>query len=214
MSIRFSNEEFEKLKKLLSVYDWGLRTLMTKLNIIHEDLRNYQNNSAIDFIHSRIKAPESIAQKLYELKLDITAENAGEYVRDIAGVRIICPFAKDIYFLADLIRSMPGVDIVEEKDYIGKPKSSGYRSYHIILKIPIFFSGKTEDVTVEIQIRTEAMNFWATLEHRARYKFREHIPRHLSDELAVIAGKIAELDHRMFTIHEIISLINEGAADE
>jgi len=210
MSIRFSNEEFDKIKTLLPIYDWGLRTLMTKLNIIHEDLRNFQNNKAIDFIHSRIKAPESIAQKLYDMGVDITAESARKHLRDIAGIRIICPFAKDIYFLADILRTMPGVTIVKEKDFISKPKSSGYRSYHIIMEIPVFYSGKTENVTVEIQIRTEAMNFWATLEHRARYKFREHIPQHLSDELAVIADKIAELDHRMFTIHEIISLINEG----
>ena len=154
MAIRFSNEEFDKIKKFLPIYDWGLRTLMTKLNIIHEDLRNFQNNSAIDFIHSRIKAPESIAHKLYEMNLDITAENARKHLRDIAGVRIICPFAKDIYFLADIIRSMPGVVIVKEKDFISKPKPSGYRSYHIIMEIPVFFSGKTEHVTVEIQIRT------------------------------------------------------------
>ena len=210
MSIRFSNEEFEKLKMLLLVYDWGLRTLMTKLNIIHEDLRNFQNNSAIDFIHSRIKAPESIAQKLHEMNLDITVENAKKHLRDIAGIRIICPFTKDIYFLAELLRCLPGVNILKEKDFISNPKPSGYRSYHLIAEIPVFFSGKTEDVTVEIQIRTESMNFWATLEHRARYKYREHVPQHLSDELAVIADKIAELDHRMFTIHEIISLINEG----
>ena len=210
MSIRFSSEEFDKLKTLLAIYDWGLRTLMTKLNIIHEDLSNFQNNGAIDFIHSRIKAPESIAQKLYEAGLDITAENAKKHLRDIAGIRIICPFTKDIYFLAELLRSMPGINILKEKDFISKPKPSGYRSYHLIIEIPVFFSGKTENVTVEIQIRTEAMNFWASLEHRARYKFREHIPQHLSDELVVIADKIAELDHRMFTIHEIISLINEG----
>ena len=210
MSIRFSGQEFEKLKTILPIYDWGLRTLMTKLSIIHEDLRNFQHNGAIDFIHSRIKSPESIAQKLHDMGVDVTAENAKKHLRDIAGIRIICPFAKDIYFLANLLHYLPGVNIIREKDYIGNPKPSGYRSYHIIVEIPVFFSGKTENVTVEIQIRTEAMNFWATLEHKARYKYREHIPQHLSDELAVIADKIAELDNRMFTIHEIISLINEG----
>ncbi|MDR2183963.1 MAG: GTP pyrophosphokinase family protein [Clostridiales bacterium] len=210
MAIRFSNEEFERLKALLPVYDWGLRTLMTKLGIIHEDLSNFQKKGAIDFIHSRIKAPESIAQKLHEMGLDITAENAKKHLKDIAGARIICPFATDIYFLAGIIRSMPGVNILKEKDYISSPKRSGYRSYHLVVQIPVFFSGKTEDVTVEIQIRTEAMNFWATLEHKARYKYRGDIPQNLSDELATIADKIAELDHRMFTIHEIISMINEG----
>jgi len=213
-AIRFSREEFNKLKMLLSVYDWGLRTLMTKLNIIHEDLKNFQNNPAIDFIHSRIKAPESIAQKLHEMGVEVTAENARKYLRDIAGIRIICPFAKDIYFLVDIIHQLPGVTIIKEKDYVDNPKPSGYRSYHLVMQIPVFFSGKTEDVTVEIQIRTEAMNFWATLEHKARYKYRGGIPQHLSDELVIIADKIAELDNRMFTIHEIISLINEGGSHE
>jgi len=214
MPIRFSNEEFNKLKTILAVYDWGLRTLMTQLNIIHEDLRHFQNNPAIDFIHSRIKAPESIAQKLHDMGLAITAENAKTKLRDIAGIRIICPFAKDIYFLAGIIRTMPGVTILKEKDYVGNPKPSGYRSYHMVLLVPVFFSGKTQDIVVEIQLRTEAMNFWATLEHKARYKYRGGIPQHLSDELVVIANKIAELDNRMFTIHEIISLINEGNGDE
>ncbi|MCL2574702.1 MAG: GTP pyrophosphokinase family protein [Defluviitaleaceae bacterium] len=213
MAIRFSNEEFDKLKNILTTYDWGLRTLMTKLNIIHEDLRNFQDNSAIDFIHSRIKAPESIAQKLYEMGLDVTADNARKHLRDIAGIRIICPFAKDIYFLAGILRSMPDVRVVTEKDFISQPKPSGYRSYHLIMQIPVFFSGKTEDVTVEIQIRTEAMNFWATLEHKARYKFREHVPEHLSNELAVIAETISALDERMFNIYELISLINEGPSN-
>jgi len=209
MSVLFSAEEFSKLKRLLPIYEWGLNTLLTKLNIIHDDLKNFQDNSAIEYIRSRIKAPESIAQKLFEMKKEITADNAVKYLRDIAGIRIICPFAKDIYFLADLLRSMPDVNIVDEKDYIGKPKPSGYRSYHLIMEVPVFFSGRVENVTVEIQIRTEAMNFWATLEHKARYKYREHIPEHLSDELVLIADKIAELDNRMFLIHEIISLINQ-----
>ncbi|MCL2401552.1 MAG: GTP pyrophosphokinase family protein [Oscillospiraceae bacterium] len=213
MSVRFSVEEFAKLKKLLPVYEWGLRTLLTKLNIIHEDLKDFQDNHSIEYIRSRMKAPESIAQKLYEMNVDITTDNAKKYLRDIAGLRIICPFAKDIYFLADLLKSMPAVNILEEKDYVSNPKPSGYRSYHLILELPVFFSGKTEYITVEIQIRTEAMNFWATLEHKARYKYREHIPKHLSDELIVIADKIAALDDRMFKIHEIISLINQDVQE-
>jgi len=206
MSARFSEIEFAKLKQLLPVYEWGLNTLMTKLNIIHEDLRGFQGNNSIDYIRRRIKGPESIAQKLHRMGFEITADNAKKHLHDIAGTRIICSFARDIYFLVELLRSIPDVHIADEKDYISNPKSSGYRSYHLIVAVPIFFSGKTENVSVEIQIRTEAMNFWATLEHKARYKYREHIPQHLSDELVVIADKIAELDNRMFLIHENIML--------
>jgi len=209
MATRFSNDEFLKLKNLLPLYQWGLKTLMTKLNILHDDLKNFQDNGAIDHIRSRIKAPESIAQKLYEMDVEVTAENAKKLLRDIAGIRIMCPFARDIYFLVNLLKSMPDVSIVKEKDFISNPKPSGYRSYHLIMEVPVFHSGITENVAIEVQIRTEAMNFWATLEHKARYKYREHIPQHLSDELVIIADKIAELDHRMFLIHEIISLINQ-----
>ena len=204
MTMRFSDEEFAKLKKILPVYEWGQRLLLTKLNIIHEDLKNFQDNSSIEYIRNRIKAPESIAQKLHEMGVDVTAENAKKHLKDIAGIRIICPFARDIYYLIDLLRSMPDTTILEEKDYVSNPKSSGYRSYHVVMEIPVFYSGKTERVAVEVQIRTEAMNFWATLEHKARYKYREDIPQHLCDELVVCADKIAELDNRMFLIHEDI----------
>ncbi|MCL2409797.1 MAG: GTP pyrophosphokinase family protein [Oscillospiraceae bacterium] len=213
MSVRFSVEEFAKLKKILPIYEWGLRTLLTKLNIIHEDLKDFRDNHSIEYIRSRMKAPESIAQKLYDMGLDVTADNAKTHLKDIAGLRIICPFARDIYFLSDLLKSMPDVNILEEKDYVSNPKASGYRSYHLILELPVFFSNKTEHIAVEIQIRTEAMNFWATLEHKARYKYREHVPKHLSDELIVIAEQIAALDNRMFTIHEIISLINQDVQE-
>jgi len=209
MSIRFSEEEFAKLKKLLLIYEWGQRALLTKLNIMHEDFENFQDSNPIEHIRGRIKSPESIAEKLHKLKVDVTVENAKKHLKDIAGIRIICPFAKDIYYLVDLLRVMPDVNILDEKDYVNKPKPSGYRSYHVIMEIPVFYSGKTEHVVVEVQIRTEAMNFWATLEHKARYKYKEHIPQHLSDELSISADKIAELDNRMFLIHEIISLINQ-----
>jgi len=210
MDIRFSYEEFAKLKNMLPVYEWGLKTLMTKFNIMHEDLHGLQGSSAIDHIRSRIKAPESIARKLHDLGLEITAENAKARLRDIAGVRILTPFARDIYDLAAIIRSMPDINILTEKDFISTPKPSGYRSFHIILEVPVFYSGRTENVMVEVQIRTEAMNFWATLEHKARYKYKkqENIPLHLRQELEYIAEQIAWLDGRMFGIYDTISLIN------
>jgi len=209
MPIRFSEEEFAKLKKLLIVYEWGQRSLLTMLNIMNEDFNNFQENNPIENIRGRMKAPESIAEKLHNMKVDVTAENAKRYLKDIAGVRIICAFAKDIFYLIELLRSMPGINIIEERDYIKTPKPSGYRSYHLIVEMPVFYSGKTEHVMVEVQIRTEAMNFWSTLEHKARYKYQEHIPQHLCDELVECADKISELDNRMYLIHEIITLINQ-----
>ena len=211
MSMRFSAEEFAKLKKLLLIYEWGQRTLLTKLTIMHEDFRNFQCANPIEHIRGRIKAPESIAQKLHRLELDITAENAKKHLKDIAGIRILCPFAKDIYYLSGLLRSMPDARVVEEKDYVSNPKPSGYRGYHVIMETPVFYSGQIEHVTVEVQIRTEAMNFWASLEHNARYKYHGHVPKHLCEELTICADKIAELDHQMFKIHEMITMINSSS---
>lgn len=209
MPVRFTDEEFEKLKRILTIHEWGLKTVMTKLDIIQEDLKSFQDNWAIDHIRCRLKEPMSIAQKLENLKLEVTADNVEKYLRDIAGVRIICPFAKDIYYLVNLIRNIPDITVTQEKDYISEPKASGYRSYHIILEVPVFHSGKLENVAVEVQIRTDAMNFWANLEHKAKYKYKEDIPKHLSDELIKIADRIAELDQRMFGINELISLMNK-----
>ena len=205
---RFPEEEFAQLKKMLLVYEWGLNVLLTKLQIIYEDFKNFSEYNPIEHITSRIKAPESIAKKLARLNFDVTAANAVKCLYDIAGIRIICPFARDIFRLVDILKSLPETSVIKEKDYVANPKPSGYRSYHIIMEIPVFFSGKTEKIPVEVQIRTHAMNCWATLDHMARYKYQEGIPRHLGDELVACADKIAELDHRMFMIHDIVSLIN------
>jgi len=209
MSARFPVDEFDRLKKMLLIYEWGQKILLTKLDIIFEDFSYFHSNNPIENIRSRIKAPESIARKLMEIDSELTAASARAHVKDIAGVRIICTFAKDIYTLADIIRSMPEAKVLSEKDYVSNPKPSGYRGFHFILEIPVFFSGNIENIPVEVQLRTAAMDFWATLEHKVKYKYEEHIPRHLSDELVICADKIAELDDRMFTIHDIISLINE-----
>ena len=209
MTVRFPDEEFTKLKNIMLIYQWGHDIMMTKLNIIYEDFVNFQSKNPIENIRSRMKAPESIAQKLHSLGFDLTADSARENVKDIAGIRVICTFAKDIYSLAEILRAMPETRVISEKDYVSNPKPSGYRGYHFIIEIPVYYSGNTENIPVEVQIRTSAMDFWATLEHKVKYKYLEHIPQHLSDELVFCADKIAELDRRMFLIHDIISLINQ-----
>jgi putative GTP pyrophosphokinase len=206
---QFNDEESSQLKKTFLVYEWAHRILLTKMSIIQEDLASSGESNPIESIKGRIKSESSIAAKLDRLGFEVTAESARTNIKDIAGIRVICPFAKDIYFLAEMLRSMPDIRILDEKDYVTHPKPSGYRSYHIITETPVFYSGKTENIPVEIQLRTEAMNFWATLEHKARYKYKELIPQHLSDELVICANKIADLDGRMFLIHEIIGLINQ-----
>jgi len=211
MSVKFSEEELIRLKSILLVYEWSQQIVFTKLNILRQDLLHFQGSAPIEHVKGRIKTPENIAQKLHKLNLEITADNAKKYLTDISGIRIICPFAKDIYRLVDILTSMPDWKISMRKDYISNPKPSGYRSYHLIMEIPIYYSGKTEGIPVEVQIRTEAMDFWATMEHKVRYKYKENVPKHLSDELVVCADKIDELDKRMLLIHEIITLINQDS---
>ena len=209
MCVKFSAEEFVRLKDVLLIYEWSQQIVLTKFNIMRQDFINFQSNNPIEHIKGRIKSPETIAQKLQKKDLEITAENARKHIADISGIRIICPFAKDIYSLVEVIKSMPDWVVIREKDYVSNPKPSGYRSYHLKITVPIFYSGNTEEVPVEIQIRTAAMDFWATMEHKVKYKYNNEVPRHLSDELIFCADKIAELDGRMLLIHEIISLINE-----
>ena len=209
MSLRFPADEFARLKKIMLVYEWGHKILLTKLRIIVEDYKHFQSNNPIENITSRMKAPESIAGKLHGLNAELTAENAKKHIKDIAGIRVICTYARDIYSLAYLLRCMPETKVLSEKDYVSNPKPSGYRGYHFLMEIPVYYSGNVENIPVEVQLRTAAMDFWATLEHKVKYKYKEHIPRHLSDELVVCAEKIAELDDRMFMIQDAISLLNQ-----
>ena len=204
----FERTEYDKLKEILYPYEWGMKTMLTKLSILQENLAKFQDNSAIDHIRSRIKDSKSIANKLEKLGLAITAENVKQHLQDIAGIRIICPYTRDITFLAEQIRNMPEITITKEKDYVTYPKESGYRSHHMIVEVPVFIGETLTHVPVELQLRTEAMNFWSTLEHKARYKYQNNVPSHLSDELSHIALQIADLDNRMFLIHELISMVN------
>ena len=206
--IKFSEEEFTKLKDLLLVYEWSQQIVFTRLNILQQDLKNFHNSAPIEHIKGRVKSPYNIAEKLQRLNFEITAENAKNHLTDISGIRIICAYSKNIYDLVDILSAMPDWNVTRKKDYISNPKPSGYRSFHLIMEIPVYYSGKTETVPVEIQLRTAAMDFWAAMEHKVKYKYNEHVPQHLSDELIICADKIAELDERMLLIQEIISLIN------
>jgi len=210
MSFKFSEAELESLKSILPVYKEAQQVFLAKLNELSNGFINFHNNNPIEHIKGRLKSPESIAQKLHKLGLDITADNAKRHLKDISGIRIICPFSKDIFSLVEILDSMPDWKISEKEDYISNPKPSGYRSFHLIIEIPVCFSGVTEIIPMEVQIRTAAMDFWAATEHQVRYKYKEHIPQHLSDELVICADKITELDRRMLLIHEILSLINQN----
>ena len=206
MAILFSPEEFAKLKEYLVLYRCALKNMTTRMDILLEDFGNLQASNPIEHIKDRLKSPESIVAKLHRLNCELTADCARKTLTDIAGIRCICSYTKDITYIARVLKSQPDLRVISEKDYVTNPKPSGYRSYHLILEVPIYLAGTEERLPVEVQIRTQAMDFWATLEHKARYKYNDQMPQHLVHELHECAFKIAELDDRMFLIQEIVDI--------
>jgi putative GTP pyrophosphokinase len=206
MSVLFPLDEFNKLKSLLILYNCALMDINTRMDILLEDFKYLQAYNPIEHIKSRIKSPESIAEKLHKSGLEITSDNAQRRMTDIAGIRCICSYARDIYFIAGVLKKLPDITVLSEKDYITSPKPSGYRSFHMVLEVPVYLSRETLPIPVEVQIRTQAMDFWAALEHKARYKYDHQIPAHLSDALNACAEQIAQLDDKMFSIHEDITV--------
>jgi len=202
----FSAEEFAKLKEQRVLFDCALKNISTRFDILLEDFSNFQESNPIEHIKQRLKSPESIARKLHKQGLDITVENARKHLTDVAGLRCICSYEKDIFYIVDVLKRQSDITVRSEKDYVKNPKPSGYRSYHMILDVPIFLTNKSETLPVEIQIRTQAMDFWAALEHKVKYKYNDQMPDHLSKDLIDCAEKIAELDVRMSLIQEIVDL--------
>ena len=204
MSIRFSSDEFDKLKRELVLYKCALHNVETRVNILLEDLQNLQESNPIEHVKARLKSPESIAAKLYRRGFPITADSAVANLYDIAGIRITCAYSKDIAFLADVFRRQKDINIIYERDYVSTPKTTGYRSYHLVVEIPVYLTCETKLLPVEVQIRTQAMDFWASLEHNVRYKYANEVPESISAELVACADEIAALDVRMYKIHEIM----------
>jgi putative GTP pyrophosphokinase len=214
LATRFEQTEFEALKGELVKYEAGLQLVLTHLSNQIEYYKTFTTANPIEHVKSRIKAPESIAGKLKKKNLPITAQSARENLKDIAGVRIICGYAKDIFEIAKVLRNHEPFKVLSEKDYLTEPKESGYRSYHMIIEVTPGGLFGEEAVPVEIQLRTSAQDFWATLEHKVRYKYGGEMPSHLSQELQKCAAQIHQLDERMYLIHELVDLINADDAVE
>ncbi len=158
----------------------------------------------IEYIKSRIKTPESIVKKLKRNGYESTIDNMVKHVNDIAGIRVVCSFTSDIYRLAEMIGKQNDLTVVSVKDYIKNPKESGYKSYHMLVTVPIFLTDGVVDTRVEIQIRTIAMDFWASLEHKIYYKFEGHAPEYISRDLQECAGIVSKLDAKMLSLNEAI----------
>lgn len=196
--IEINSKGFEKI---MFIYSVGIKELMTKLEVLKEEFQLFYDYDLIDHINTRIKSPESIMKKMEKKELNYNYQEMIENINDIAGIRIVCPLKKDIYSIRNLVEKFPGVRILKEKDYVSKPKKSGYSSYHIILEIPITLSQKLMYVKVEIQIRTMAMDFWASLEHKMKYKPEGEVTKQTSKELVSYAKMVHKLDQKMMLLN-------------
>lgn len=203
------NDGVETWQEVMLVYTAAMRQVETKLEILNEEFQHIHQYNPIEHIKTRIKTPESIVQKLRRHGLDSTIENMVNHVNDIAGVRIICSFTSDIYRIVDMIEHQQDLKIIGVKDYITFPKASGYKSYHMIVTVPVYLSDRMVDTKVEIQIRTVAMDFWASLEHKLHYKLEGEAPEHIRQELVECARMVSDLDEKMRTLNDEILALSE-----
>ena len=186
------------------IYNSALKEMGTKVEILNDEFQHVHSYNPIEHIKTRIKTPESIVKKLKRNGHETSIENMVKYVNDIAGVRLICSFTSDIYKLAEMIGNQTDLKVLSIKDYIKNPKESGYKSYHMLVSVPIFLSDSVVDTKVEIQIRTIAMDFWASLEHKIYYKFEGNAPDYISRDLKECADMVATLDDKMLQLNEAI----------
>lgn len=191
------------------IYNAALKQVQTKMEILNDEFQRVHRYNPIEHIKARIKSSESIVKKLKQYGYESTIENMITYVNDIAGIRIICSFTSDIYRIADMVANQKDIKVLSIKDYITYPKASGYKSYHMILSVPVYLSDRIEETKVEMQIRTVAMDFWASLEHKMHYKFEGDAPQHIKDELVECAHMVSDLDARMLSLNEEILAMSE-----
>lgn len=197
-------EDVDSWKTMMFLYQSALKEVGTKIEILNDEFHHVHKYNPIEHIKTRVKTPESIMKKLKRYGYDVTIENMVKYINDIAGVRLICSFTSDIYRLAAMIGNQSDLKVLAIKDYIKNPKESGYKSYHMIVSVPIFLSDSVVDTKVEIQIRTIAMDFWASLEHKIYYKFEGNAPEYISKDLRECADMIAVLDEKMLSLNDAI----------
>ena len=191
----------QEIQGFLLQYEFGQREIETKLSILSDEFQALHDYNPIEHVNSRVKSPESLVEKVARKGVNSTLAGVRESITDIAGVRVTCAFVADVYRLFDLLTRQDDVAVREVKDYIAHPKPNGYQSLHAIVEIPVFLSSGAVFVPVEVQFRTIAMDFWASLEHKIYYKYSAEVPAHLLAELREAASTAAELDARMERLH-------------
>ena len=190
----------KKFEKLMFIYKMATKELETKIKIIKEEFKLFYDYDLIDHINTRIKMPNSIMKKMKDKELECTYKNMVENINDIAGIRVICPLKKDIFSVKNMIQKLPGIKTIKEKDYITNPKKSGYSAYHLVLGIPVVLSQSIIYVKVEVQIRTMAMDFWSSLEHKMKYKTNREITKKISKEWISYAKMVNKIDNKIMNM--------------
>ena len=191
-------------KEIFLKYEFALQTLLTELNILLKEYEYKNNINPVEHIKSRIKTEESALEKLKRKGYHSDFDNMIEHVHDMVGVRLVCSFKSDVYDIVNIIKNSKLLTIKKEQDFIKSPKTTGYSSFHLNVMVPIYLNNNVEYIEAEIQIRTVAMDFWATLEHKIRYKFEGTIPEDVSKELYNCSTEVKELDNKMFVLNEIM----------
>ncbi|MDD1503561.1 GTP pyrophosphokinase family protein [Lysinibacillus sp. CNPSo 3705] len=202
-----------ELTRFFLVYKFALQEIETKITILQEEFKLIHEYNPIEHLSTRVKSPKSILLKVKKKNLEPSIEAIREDIRDIAGVRITCSFVEDIYKVSAMLQAQNDIEVVDVKDYIAYPKGNGYQSLHLIIKIPIFMSDRMEKVYVEIQIRTIAMDFWASLEHKIYYKYNKEVPEHIRFELKEAAIQVAELDRKMERLNKEINILKANETE-
>ena len=197
-------DQIDQWKSLMFLYSSALKEINVKIEILNNEFIQIYNYNPIEHVKSRLKTPESIVKKLKRMGAEVNVVNMTEKISDIAGIRIVCSFTSDIYKLAEMIGKQNDLTVISIKDYIKNPKESGYKSYHMLVTVPIFLSDRVIDTKVEIQIRTMAMDFWASLEHKLKYKKNIKKAEDISEQLFYCAELISQLDARMQQIRDKI----------
>ena len=196
-AIEYAKEQSQKFHKLMACYKCAIMEIETKFNVLNEEFSLRHDRNPISDIKTRLKSLSSIKEKMQRKGLTLSVNDLEENLSDIAGVRVICTFPQDAYMLADALLQQDDVNLIQKKDYIKNPKENGYRSLHLIVTVPVFFEKEKKIMRVEIQLRTIAMDFWASIEHQLRYKKDFEYTEEMANELLSIADLSAELDGRM-----------------
>ena len=199
----FIDQETE-FRQMMMMYSCAIKEIKTKLQVLNDELSIKRQRNPIEFIKTRVKQPDSIASKLRRKGYPVTVQSVFENLSDVAGVRVICAFIDDIYKVADMLTAQDDIELIKRKDYIKNPKMNGYRSLHLIIEVPVFFSDHKEQIRVEVQIRTIAMDFWACLEHQLKYKKDIDDAESIMYELRACADVINRTDYHMQSLRDRI----------